>query len=98
MKRIVILCDGTWNRSDSKTPTNVVRLAQTLVPVDTLGVVQVPIYIQGVGTGEGVTRLARFQDRVLGGAFGFGLLENIEEAYRHLVFLYEPGDEIHIFG
>lgn len=98
MKRIVILCDGTWNRSDSRTPTNVVKLAQALAPRDLAGVVQVPIYIQGVGTGEGVTKFSRKLDALLGGAFGWGLLENIEEAYRHLVFLYEPGDEIFIFG
>lgn len=30
MKRIVILCDGTWNRSDSQHPTNVIRFAQHL--------------------------------------------------------------------
>ncbi|QFT61755.1 DUF2235 domain-containing protein [Roseivivax sp. THAF30] len=98
MKRIVILCDGTWNRSDSKTPTNVVQLGQAVAPVATDGTVQVPIYIQGVGTGEGVTRVSRKLDSVLGGAFGWGLLDNIAEAYRHLVFLYEPGDEIYIFG
>lgn len=98
MKRIVILCDGTWNRSDSRTPTNVVKLAQALLPLDSAGVVQVPIYIQGVGTGEGVTKLSRKLDALFGGAFGWGLLENIEEAYRHLVFLYEPGDELYIFG
>lgn len=98
MKRIVILCDGTWNRADSATPTNVVQLAQALAPTDDQGRAQVPVYIRGVGTGAGVTALSRSLDRVLGGAFGWGLLENIEEAYRHLVFLYEPGDELYIFG
>lgn len=97
MKRIVILCDGTWNRSDSVTPTNVVRLAQTLESSDG-HVAQVPIYVQGVGTGEGVTKGAKRLDQFLGGALGWGLLENLVEAYRHLVFLYEPGDEIYIFG
>ena len=98
MKRIVILCDGTWNRSDSATPTNVVQLAQALAPRDADGHSQVPIYVQGVGTGQGVSVLSRWSDRFLGGALGWGLLENIAEAYRHLVFLWEPGDEIHIFG
>ena len=98
MKRIAVFCDGTWNRSDSQTPTNVVRLAAAMAPLGPDGVVQVPIYIQGVGTGQGVTRLSRWADKVLGGAFGWGLMANIVEAYRHLVFLYEPGDEIFIFG
>ncbi|UWR38403.1 DUF2235 domain-containing protein [Sulfitobacter sp. W074] len=98
MKRIVILCDGTWNRADSETPTNVVRLGQALRPTDRSGTVQVPIYVQGVGTGEGVTFWSQTLDRILGGALGWGLTENIVEAYRHLVFLYEPGDEISILG
>lgn len=98
MKRIVILCDGTWNRADSETPTNVVRLAQAMRPEDDKGVAQIPIYVQGVGTGEGITSWSRSLDKILGGALGWGLTENIVEAYRHLVFLYEPGDEIFIFG
>ena len=98
MKRIAILCDGTWNRADSETPTNIVRLAQAMRATDEGRVVQVPIYVPGVGTGEGVTAWSRWLDRFLGGALGWGLTENIVEAYRHLVFLYEPGDEIFIFG
>ena len=98
MKRIVILCDGTWNRSDRTFPTNVVRLAQAMRTVAPDGTVQVPIYVQGVGSGAGPTDGLRKIDAILGGAFGLGLLQNIEEAYRHLVFLYEPGDEIFVFG
>lgn len=98
MKRIVILCDGTWNSSDSRTPTNVVRFSQALSSTGDRGVVQVPIYIQGVGTGRGPTRISRKLDSVLGGGFGWGLMANIEEAYRHIVFLYDPGDEIFILG
>lgn len=98
MKRIVILCDGTWSRADSRTPTNVVRLARALRGRDDGGTVQVPVYVPGVGTGEGVSRTARLLDRAMGGAFGWGLTENMVDAYRHLAFLYEPGDEIHLFG
>lgn len=98
MKRIVILCDGTWNEPVSQTPTNVVQIAQLMKPVDSVGVAQVPIYIEGVGTGRGVGKLARITDRVMGGALGWGLYRNVVDAYRHLVFLYEPGDEIYIFG
>ena len=98
MKRIVILCDGTWNRSETPHPTNVVRLARALRPVADDGIVQVPVYLAGVGTGQGVTPFARWSDRVLGGAFGLGLMDNVVAAYRHLVFLHEPGDEIFVFG
>lgn len=98
MKRIVILCDGTWNEPSSETPTNVVRIAQLMEPADSAEVVQVPIYVAGVGTGEGVTHFSRILDRYLGGAFGWGLYKNVVDAYRHLVFAYQPGDHIHIFG
>ena len=37
-------------------------------------------------------------DRTLGGALGWGLTDIIEEAYRNLVFAYEPGDLVYIFG
>ena len=98
MKRIVILCDGTWNRADSATPTNVVRLAQLIEPVSATGIVQATVYIQGVGTGAGSTKFNQWTDKILGGAFGKGLLENIVTAYQQLVFLYNPGDEIFICG
>ena len=98
MKRIVILCDGTWNTADAKHPTHLVRLARALAPQGPDGVVQVPIYVEGVGTGRGVTIASRVTDRVLGGTMGHGLLANVIEAYQHLVFLYEPDDEIYIFG
>ncbi len=99
MKRIVILCDGTWNSASSATPTNVVHLGRALRPVDSDDIPQVPIYVPGVGTGKrGVTWLGRKADQLLGGLMGLGLIENVVEAYTHLVFLYEPGDEIYIFG
>lgn len=101
MKRIAIFCDGTWNRHDAKRPTHVVRLAQAVAPTGSDGVdgvAQVPIYLPGVGVGQGVTKLSRATDRLFGGAFGWGLDDRIEEAYRHLIFLFDPGDEIHIFG
>lgn len=55
-------------------------------------------YIPGVGTGRGATWLARAYDRMVGGAMGLGLNQNIEDAYRALTYAYEPGDEIYLFG
>lgn len=98
MKRIVVLCDGTWNETDDATPTNVVRLAQALAPRNGDGVAQIPVHIDGVGTGEGITWISRFLDKKLGGALGWGLTANVLEAYRNLVFLHEPGDELYVFG
>lgn len=98
MKRIAIFIDGTWNRPDAKNPTNVVRLSQCVLPHDENGNVQQVIYSPGVGSGRGNNKLGRFADRVLGGALGWGLTDIIEDAYRNLIFAYEPGDEIYIFG
>lgn len=95
MKRIVICCDGTWNRPDQvhdgKTcASNVTKIARSLAAVDPKGISQVVYYDKGVGTG-------RF-DRLLGGAFGWGIKKNILDAYRFLVAMYEPGDELFFFG
>ena len=98
MKRIAIFCDGTWNRHDAAHPTNVVQLAQAVKHTSDDGHKQEVFYVLGVGAGRGSTKLARFADRKIGGALGIGLVENIEDAYRGLVFSYEPGDEIYIFG
>ncbi len=99
MKRIAIFCDGTWNLADLKDQqTNVVRLAQAVETTASDGVKQVPLYIRGVGTGSGSNWFARTSDKWFGGAFGWGLERNIETAYRQLIWLYEPGDEIYIFG
>ncbi len=98
MKRIAIFCDGTWNRSDAPHPTNVVKLAQSVRQTAGDGYKQVVFYHRGVGTGAGLGRASKALDRLLGGAFGAGLTENIRDAYRALVFAYEPGDEIFLFG
>jgi uncharacterized protein (DUF2235 family) len=98
VKRIVVCCDGTWQRLDSARPTNVVRLAKAVLPADAAGRPQVVILIDGVGTGRGTTAMARAIDRLLGGLTGLGLEETLADAYRQLVFAYRPGDEIHVFG
>lgn len=98
MKRIVFFCDGTWNRADADRPTSILKLAQAVTPSAADGIKQVVFYQQGVGTGRGTSRLARRMDKLLGGALGWGLEDNIVEAYRNLVFCYEPGDQIFIFG
>lgn len=102
MKRIAIFCDGTWNRYDAPHPTNVVRMAQAVQREapgeDGVPVVQVPVYVLGIGTGGGTTSVGATVDRYLGGAFGAGLTQSLEEAYRQLAFLYQPGDEVYVFG
>jgi uncharacterized protein (DUF2235 family) len=95
MKRLIICCDGTWNRADQvkddvPCPTNVVKLGFR-VAKRAEAIPQIVHYDQGVGTGNSV-------DRLTGGAFGHGIEENIHQAYRFLVANYEPGDEIFLIG
>jgi hypothetical protein len=94
MKRLVVCCDGTWNKPDNENVTNVEKIARTVQsdPSATDGVYQLVYYISGVGAGS-----YEF-DRLLGGAFGFGLFHNVIACYRFLAQNYEPGDEIFILG
>src|SRR5262249_43767502 len=57
MKRIVLCCDGTWNRADQETagkpcPTNVIKIAYRLCKRAPDGTEQIIYYDQGVGTGD----------------------------------------------
>ena len=93
MKRIVFCFDGTWNKLDAEHPTNVVVTAESISPVaisDKEAVTQVIYYDEGVGT-------TKFEN-LMGGLFGVGLLKNLDDAYRFLIFNYNPGDEIYVFG
>lgn len=98
MKRLIVCCDGTWNKATAGYPTNVLKCAQAIRHTDENGIKQVTAYIEGVGTGRGTGKIARFWDRLVGGMLGVGLMRNVEEAYRFLMFNYEPGDEIFIIG
>ncbi|HVG48467.1 MAG TPA: DUF2235 domain-containing protein [Rubellimicrobium sp.] len=98
MKRIAIFCDGTWNRSDIGKATNVLALAQGVRPTTADGTAQVVLYAAGVGAQGGSSWIARQIDTLFGGAMGWGLDRVIEDLYRALVFCYEPGDEIYVFG
>jgi uncharacterized protein (DUF2235 family) len=94
MKRLVVCCDGTWNKPDSQNITNVEKIARTVQsdPGVSGGAYQLVYYVSGVGAGSYAA------DRMLGGAFGFGLFHNVIACYRFLAQNYEPGDEIFIIG
>ncbi len=89
LKRLVFCFDGTWNQLSSPNPTNVVIVAQSVVPDSKTGT-QIIHYDSGVGTGA--------DDRWTGGLFGEGLIDKLVDAYTFLVFNYKPGDELFIFG
>ncbi|NLS04539.1 DUF2235 domain-containing protein [Rhizobium sp. P32RR-XVIII] len=106
-KNIVILFDGTSNEI-SADRTNVLRLFGTLKRSDE----QIVYYDPGVGTfgaANAWSKLYRNTYEVLGLATGWGLDQNVKEAYRFLVENYDRGptdadrrhpdrDRIYIFG
>lgn len=97
MKRIAIFCDGTWNTPDETDDgklcqTNVVKLANALLPTSTDGKKQLLYYDTGIGS-EG-----NFLKRTFDGATGTGITQNILQAYRFIIQNYEPEDELFLFG
>ena len=92
MARNIVLCmDGTWNKPGQKdqgaeTKTNVLKLHEALTDRPD----QIRKYFPGVGTDPG--------EKVSGGAFGWGLFDQIKDGYRFLRARFEPGDRIYIFG
>lgn len=94
-KKLIVCADGTWNQVEKRengalVSTNVAKLAASLTPRAPDGEAQVLCYLEGVGTHE--------DDRVSGGAFGWGLSVNILRAYEFLAGRYRPGDTLHFFG
>jgi len=97
MKRLVVCADGTWNEPEQKdrgkaAPTNVVKIATALSPIDENGVHQIIAYHEGVGENGGII------DYLIGGAFGKGISRNIQDLYRFLCLNYDAGDELWLFG
>ncbi|MFE6805424.1 DUF2235 domain-containing protein [Streptomyces sp. NPDC057681] len=89
-KRLVVCCDGTWNFADQPSKTNVTKLALSVRPESASGMSQRVYYHSGVGTHR--------KEHLRGGAFGVGLSRNILDAYRFLIEMYEPDDELFLFG
>jgi uncharacterized protein (DUF2235 family) len=95
-KRLIICFDGTWNTPDETRPedtqieTNVRRFYEALLPHAADGRPQLAWYDAGVGT--------KWYERIQGGAFGYGLSENIRQGYAFLSTYYQEGDEIYLFG
>lgn len=94
MKNIVICCDGTGNEYGSNN-TNVVKLYQSVIR----DAGQIAFYDPGVGTFSYLGReLGRRAGILLGKAFGAGLQQNIEDAYRYLMDRYQDEDRVFLFG
>ncbi|KAK0761650.1 hypothetical protein N5P37_005702 [Trichoderma harzianum] len=98
-KRIIVCADGTWlasNLGDSSKPSNVARiaraLAQTGIDEDGFKVEQIVYYQSGLGSGD-----LPLQKAIYGG-LGWGLDNDICQAYEFIANNYEPGDELFFFG
>lgn len=112
IKRIVVCLDGTWNtpaqeqeREDGTRvyrPTNVLKVARAVKPLDSEGVVQLVYYDTGLGAMSqypGATNATlRWFDSKLGGAWGAGFEGNVDAAYRFIAHNYVAGDEVFVFG
>ncbi|HEU0048256.1 MAG TPA: DUF2235 domain-containing protein, partial [Nitrososphaera sp.] len=95
-KNIVICCDGTGNQFGHEN-SNVVKLYKTL----TCNASQIAYYHPGVGTmgaRNALTRIGKWWTRVIGLAFGYGISDNVADAYQFLMRTYEPEDRIYVFG
>jgi uncharacterized protein (DUF2235 family) len=96
-KNVVVCCDGTANQIAAHN-TNVVKLFSALVQDPAR---QVNYYHPGLGTREAsgaLTTFARKLTKVLGMAFGYGLADDVRDAYVFLMRSFEPGDRVFLFG
>ena len=99
MKNIVVCCDGTGNEI-SENISNVLKLYRALRKTGKAAA-QVVFYDPGVGTlarPNPWTKLRQDTVAVLGLATGYGLDDNVLNAYRFLIQHYEEGDDIFLFG
>lgn len=91
-KKVIFCADGTWNtpHGPAQMPgdTNVRKLYLLLVDDAT----QLKYYDSGVGTNG--TAFEHF----FGGAMGEGLFEKVQDGYGFVSYVWDPGDDIYIFG
>lgn len=96
-RRLIVCCDGTGNEIKDN-QSNVLKFYRVLkkdIPE------QVAFYDTGIGTISNSGRWAWFKYKakgVFGLATGYGLDENILDAFRFLIDNYKEGDEIWLFG
>ena len=96
-KNIVLCCDGTANQF-APDRTNVIKLYYTL---EQNPATQVAFYHPGLGTMEPVGALTPATKTVtmgLGMALGYGLSNDIRDAYLFLMNHFEEGDSVYLFG
>ena len=95
MKKIILLSDGTGNSAGKRNKTNVWRMYNAL---DLHRDDQIAMYSDGVGTKQFLLL------KLLGGAFGWGLKQNVINLYKFLCRNYsgngteQNSDKIYLFG
>jgi uncharacterized protein (DUF2235 family) len=97
-RNLVICCDGT-NNSLASPLTNVAHMRALADIGDTSR--QLPHYDAGVGVNADPrirNRIGAALSRWSGSAFGTGLVENVEEVYKHLIEHYVDGDRVYLIG
>ena len=95
-KNILLCCDGTGNKF-GESNSNVVKMYIAAM-VDNE---QVAYYHPGVGTMGAPTatnRWSRMWTKIKGMAFGAGFHDNVLDAYRYLMEVYNDGDRVYVFG
>ncbi len=95
-KKIIICCDGTGNEI-KENQSNVLKFYRVLKESES----QVAFYDPGVGTISNSGAWAAFKNKckgVFGLATGYGLDDNVLDAYRFLISQYKKGDEVYLFG
>lgn len=101
MKRIITCSDGTWNKpgnrfDDKYVETNVQKIFEAICKKikNDKGkeIHQVKYYDEGIGA-EGTP-----WSKTIDGATGKGIDDNIKDIYKFIVWNYEPGDELFLFG
>ena len=96
-KNVVVCCDGTANEF-TRNRTNVVKLFWTLVK-DPLA--QACYYHPGLGTMAPpgfVTKFGAKMAEIAGLAFGYGLQDDVCDAYIFICRNFRPGDQLFMFG
>jgi uncharacterized protein (DUF2235 family) len=82
-----------WDtRGHLQAPSNVTRIGRCIKKESSDGIPQIVYYQSGIG---GTNDLST---RILGGATGMGLSENIREAYGFICANWDRGDEIFLIG
>lgn len=97
MKRIITCSDGTWNKPNQTytgkpVSTNVQHIFEAICNSDEQQIQQIKYYDEGIGA-EG-----SWLNRWIDGATGKGIDDNILNAYRFILWNYEPGDQLYLFG